>query len=71
MYISKFIISFANKQNRMTFDKITPDGNLWAVRYDGEADNALFTVFDQWTDVIYLRSSFKDNWNDMSSFYKI
>lgn len=55
----------------MTFDKITPDGNIWAVRYDGETDNALFTVFDQWTDVIYLRSSFKDNWNDMSSFYKI
>lgn len=55
----------------MTFDKITPDGNLWAVRYDGETDNALFTVFDQWTDVIYLRSFFKENWSDMSSFYKI
>lgn len=55
----------------MTFDKITPDGNLWAVRYEGETDNALFTVFDQWTDVIYLRSFFKENWSDMSSFYKI
>ena len=55
----------------MTFDKITPDGNLWAVRYDGETDNALFTVFDQWTDVIYLRSFFKEYWSDMSSFYKI
>ena len=54
MYISKFIISFATKQNRMTFDNITPDGNLWAVRYDGETDNALFTVFDQWTDVIIV-----------------
>ena len=38
----------------MTFDNITPDGNLWAVRYDGETDNALFTVFDQWTDVIIV-----------------
>ena len=55
----------------MTFDKITSDGNLWAVRYDGESDNALSTVFDQWTDVLYLRSFFKQNWSDMSSFYKI
>lgn len=55
----------------MTFDKITSDGNLWAVRYDGESDNALYKIFDQWTDVLYLRSFFKQNWSDMSSFYKI
>lgn len=55
----------------MTFDKITSDGNLWAVRYDGDSDNALFTVFDQWTDVVYLQSFFKQNWEDMKSFYKI
>lgn len=55
----------------MTFDKITSDGNLWAVRYDGESDNALSTVFDQWTDVLYLRSFFKQNWSDMSAFHKI
>lgn len=55
----------------MTFDKITSDGNLWAVRYDGKSDNALSMVFNQWTDVLYLRSFFKQNWSDMSSFYKI
>ena len=71
MYIPNNIISFATKLNKMTFDKITSDGNLWAVRYDGESDNALSTVFDQWTDVLYLRSFFKQNWSDMSSFYKI
>jgi hypothetical protein len=71
LYIPKNIISFASKQNKMTFDKITSDGNLWAVRYDGESDNALSTVFDQWTDVLYLRSFFKQNWSDMSAFYKI
>ena len=25
----------------MTFDDITDDGRLWAVRYDGDEDNAL------------------------------
>lgn len=71
MYIPKNIISFATKLNKMTFDKITSDGNLWAVRYDGESDNALYKIFDQWTDVLYLRSFFKQNWSDMLSFYKI
>lgn len=71
MYIPKNIINFATKLNKMTFDKITSDGNLWAVRYDGESDNALYKIFDQWTDVLYLRSFFKQNWSDMSSFYKI
>ena len=71
MYISKYNCIFAIKQKKMTFDKITSDGNLWAVRYDGDSDNALFTVFDQWTDVVYLQSFFKQNWEDMKSFYKI
>lgn len=30
----------------MTFDDITEDGRLWAVRYDGENDNALYRIFD-------------------------
>jgi hypothetical protein len=29
----------------MTFDDITEDGRLWAVRYDGEDDNVLFKLF--------------------------
>ena len=32
----------------MTFDDITGDGRLWAVRYDGLKDNELFRLFDQW-----------------------
>ncbi len=28
----------------MTFDDITEDGRLWSVRYDGESDNALYTL---------------------------
>lgn len=31
----------------MTFDKITEDGRLWAVRYDGAEDNILVTIFEQ------------------------
>jgi len=55
----------------MTFDDITEDGRLWAVRYDGEEDNALYTLFDQWNDVMWLRSFFKKNWQDLTSYFKI
>ena len=34
----------------MTFDDITGDGRLWAVRYDVLKDNELFRLFDQWND---------------------
>lgn len=43
----------------MTFDKITDDGRLWAVRYDGAEDNVLVTIFEQWNDVQWLREFFK------------
>lgn len=55
----------------MTFDDITEDGRLWAVRYDGEADNALYNLFDQWNDVVWLRSFFKKHIDDLSSYFKI
>lgn len=55
----------------MTFDDITEDGRLWAVRYDGADDNALATVLDQWNDVIWLRSFFKANIDDLASYFKI
>lgn len=44
-----------------TFDDITEDGRLWAVRYDEENDNALYALFDQWNDVMWLRTFFKKN----------
>lgn len=55
----------------MTFDDITEDGRLWAVRYEGEADNTLYTLFDQWNDVMWLRTFFKKNWLDLASYFKI
>lgn len=55
----------------MTFDDITNDGRLWAVRYDGEKDNALSTMFDRWNDVSWLRAFFKNNFNDLSSYFNI
>ena len=55
----------------MTFDDITEDGRLWAVRYEGEDDNVLYTLFDQWNDVMWLRSFFKRNWHDLTSYFKI
>ena len=55
----------------MTFDDITEDGRLWAVRYDGEDDNVLFSLFDQWNDVVWLRSFFKANSSDLEKYFKI
>jgi len=55
----------------MTFDDITEDGRLWAVRYDGDEDNILYSLFDQWNDVAWLRSFFKANSKDLESYFKI
>lgn len=55
----------------MTFDDITEDGRLWAVRFDEEKENALYKLFDQWNNVLWLRSFFKDNMNDLSAYFKI
>jgi hypothetical protein len=71
LYTSIEILIFVEKYTMMTFDDITEDGRLWAVRYDGESDNVLYTLFDQWNDVMWLRSFFKENMNDLSSYFKI
>lgn len=55
----------------MTFDSITENGKLWAVRYDGESDNALYNLFEQWYDIVWLRNFFKNNWDDLISYFKI
>ena len=49
----------------MTFDEITGDGRLWAVRYYGEDDNELYNTFDKWNDVLWLRNFFITNKNDL------
>lgn len=43
----------------MTFDQI--HDHLWAVRWDGEDDNEVNRLFEQWHDVSYLRGFFKKN----------
>lgn len=55
----------------MTFDKITKDGRLWAVRYNGDTDNILSVLFDRWNDIIWLRDFFKANLEDLSSYFKV
>ena len=55
----------------MTFEKIIEDGRLWAVRYDGETENALGNLFEQWSDVEWLRQFFKENMDDLTSYFKI
>ena len=55
----------------MTYDSITEDGRLWAVRYDESTDNALYMLFEQWNDVTWLYRFFKENMADLISYFKI
>ena len=55
----------------MLFDDITQDGRLWAVRYDGEAENALYAAFAQWSDVEWLRAFFVENRKDLETYFKV
>ena len=55
----------------MTFDKIDEYGRLWAVRYENQEDNVLYTLFEQWNDVEWLYNFFKENKNDLNGFYNI
>jgi hypothetical protein len=56
---------------QMTFDKITEDGNLYAVRYDGDSDNILEILFDRWSDVLWLRSFFREHFSDLKRYFEI
>ena len=68
----KLSLSLCRKSGQgMTFDKIIEDGRLWAVRYDGDADNILSVLFNQWNDVLWLRTFFKENIGDLTSHFKI
>lgn len=55
----------------MTFDRITDDGNLYAVRYDGDPDNILEILFDQWSDVMWLRTFFREHSSDLKQYFAI
>ena len=66
-----FVLYLRKNNNEMTFDDITGDGRLWAVRYDRTSENELFRLFDQWNDVVWLRKFFKENINDLSAYFKI
>lgn len=55
----------------MTFDKILENNTLWAVRFDGEKDNSLSMVFNQWNDIELLWEFFTENMADLESYFKI
>ena len=55
----------------MTFDRILEDGRLWAVRYDGQEDNCFEELFGRWFDMQWLASFFKDNLDDLKTYFHI
>ena len=55
----------------ITFDDITNDGRLWAVRYEGDADNILSITFERWTNATWLSDFFSANIEDLESYFKI
>lgn len=64
-------VSLFQRNSAMTFDKILENNTLWAVRYDGEADNSLRMVFNQWNDPEWLWDFFTENMADLESYFKI
>lgn len=55
----------------MKFDRILDNNTLWAVRYNGAKDNALQTLFEQWSDPEWLVDFFIKNISDLASYFKI
>lgn len=55
----------------MTFDKVIEDGRLWAVRYNGEQENALQKVMGQWKDAEWLADFFMQNFDDLITYFKV
>lgn len=55
----------------MKFDKILKNNKLWAVRYDGDDDNVLQKIFEQWSNPIWLVDFFTENMTDLESYFKI
>lgn len=55
----------------MRFEKILPNGRLWATVYEGEETNTLDATFSQWEDVAWLKSFFENNISDLSSYFHI
>ena len=56
---------------KMTFDDISGDGRLWAVRYDGDSDNILYLTLGRWYDIEWLADFFANNKEDLADYFKI
>lgn len=55
----------------MKFEDVLGNEGLWAVVYDGDTQNILKKVFDQWGDLDYLESFFRENVLDLMSYFRI
>lgn len=55
----------------MTFDDITGDGRLWAVKYDEMQDNVLYYTFHDWLDMEWLENFFSEHAADLQQYFRI
>lgn len=55
----------------MKFDRITENGKLWATRYDGDDDNILSRLFEQWSDTEWLYRFFTEHFDDLGRWWHI
>ena len=55
----------------MKFERLTQDGRLWAVVYDGDAANIFDIVFEQWTDIQWLKDFFTRHVSDLAAYFHI
>lgn len=54
----------------MKFVEIS-SGKIWSVVYDGENVDALTSLFRNWNDLDFLEDFFRENSNDLASFFRI
>lgn len=59
------------KMKEMRFEDILHTGKLWAVVYDGDAQDILTKTLSFWMDPLALETFFSANREDLASFYQI
>ena len=55
----------------MRFEDVLHNGHLWAVVYDGDAQDILTKTFENWLDPGYLEDFFYKNRNDLKTYFHI
>ena len=71
LYNSRIVFIFVKKIGDMIFEDVLGSGRLWAVIYEGDAENVLTKTFSNWFDPDFLHQFFKENSADLTKYFRI